>query len=78
MVQIIRITEAARQKGCSRQTIYTALKNGRLRSITLDDGSILLKKDKLWQQWMPGDGTGISLTGKRRTKKEMENERQKQ
>lgn len=50
--EVISFSDAARQKGCSRTTLYRAVDDGRLNDVHVGDRRMLVKDEK-WEAFEP-------------------------
>jgi len=52
-VPTIPVSEAARRKGCSTQTIYNALERGELNAVNFPASARLVAVDEAFREWQP-------------------------
>lgn len=60
-MQVLSISQAARELGCGRSTLYRAIKRGDLNALDTGSGTVIIADEK-WEQYEP------EMTGRRAEK----------
>lgn len=63
--KLITIPAFAKEKDCSRQTIYTQIRKGKIKTVE-KLGRVLILRCKQNNEWQPGAGSGRPKTKRRK------------